>query len=143
MKDPYERAELAASMRDQGLTYREIGEQMGISRGYAVTLANKGYRTRRVGKKDDLEGLHGVNRATLRHAGYRHPDEVRSAIKDGSLYPGCTPWYGPITHASVCAWLGIADATPKPPRFKPETIARYIKALESCGYTVTKKGAKK
>ena len=137
-----ERYARAYRLRQDGLTYKAIGELLGVSASRACDLVRESEQKLR----DDrpfakVSSLKERTKNALRAAGYETKAEVLSAVKDGRLYPGCAGknrfWndYGVASHKQVCEWLELDIDKQKP---NEKTIERYIAYLERHGYKVTK-----
>lgn len=130
----------ALRLRLSGLTYKSIGEHLGVGHQRASEIVNKAIRTLKNPPNEGEFGRLSVRaRNTLRASGLHNKEQVRNAVESGALTPNSrgTANYGIKTHREVCEWLGL----PVPQNGDTQkTIAKYTAFLEKHGYKVTKIG---
>ena len=127
----------AVVLRDSGLSFRAVGEEMGICPASAASLIRHGRDALRV--PDRFPGLSLKVQRRLCWSGFDTKEKVLAAVTDGSLHYQAKPNisnYGKACHKIVCEWLG--DSLPR----KEETLGcvgvpKAIEYLEKRGYTVT------
>jgi hypothetical protein len=101
-------------LRGEGLSFRQIGERLGIS----GTMAHLHYlkATRQDDKKNPLYGLSVRAKNCLKNCDIATRGEALDAYNSGLLKPLKHPrLYGWKTHKEVAAWLGLPEPIkPKP-----------------------------
>lgn len=107
-----ERRDLAYRLRSQGLKFKEIGQQMGVSADRARVL----YCSAKLREENSENWLYDLGvRATwvLLDCGINSRTEALSAYRSGRLKPGAVRNYGWASHKEVAKWLGLPE--PKEP----------------------------
>lgn len=122
------RSDLAYQLRKQGLSFREIGERMGISsvRARQLYLAAKCKLTR---EPHWTDGLSVQSANCLNNCNINSREEAMEAYQSGKLRVGNgrPRNYGWKTHKEVAKWLGL----PEPQ--KPSVRVRLAKTCPPCG----------
>jgi hypothetical protein len=127
--DPFmdERSRRVYEMRiEQEKSFREIGIALGLSRSRAQQLYQV-IATRIAVEKGSgsVEPKHCLSARAL-HAIQRvfgtidvTKNEVRQALKYGTLHPRRIPHYGLKTHLEICKWADVSRAERKYPKSRP------------------------
>lgn len=134
----HERLVKALMLSEQGLTYSQIGKNLGVSYSRAYQLAAKAHRLAGF-ENNDLSGLSVRATNCLRQENITSLSELKKAFLSGKVAPGVIPNYGHKTHLEVCHFIGV-QAKGMDLKTNPETVSRYIAYLEKRGYTVTRQG---
>jgi len=116
---PEDRRSLAYSLREQGLTFKEIGKRMGI--GPARARQIYGYAERLLTRKPHwTDGLSTRAANIFNNLNLESRDAALAAYQDGRLCvgPRGPHWYGWTCHKEVAKWLGLPEPM-KPTRKKP------------------------
>ena len=111
-----ERRALALKLRNEGMTYKEIGKRMDVGAQRAREL----HRIALWKMEHQNEWWAGLSvRAAncLNNRNLVTRDQIMEAVKNGTLHPKNrnTRNYGWKSHAEVCKWLGL----PEPQKSKP------------------------
>jgi DNA-directed RNA polymerase alpha subunit len=95
------RAREALSLRQKGLTYREIGERLGVKAERAAQMVAKGERLARTPR--EIAGL------SVRALNYLKALGITSKAQARNADLGWMPNVGPKTVAEVRAWAASED----------------------------------
>lgn len=115
---PTEQQARVKQLRDAGMTFKEIGSQLGISASYAHTAYKNAERNTRCAS-DWAAGLSVRAVNCLNNVGANSKDEAQAKYLSGALVPGKTPrCYGWGTHQEIAAWLSLPIPEPPKPAVK-------------------------
>ncbi|MCP5230680.1 MAG: hypothetical protein H6948_01055 [Zoogloeaceae bacterium] len=125
-----ERQAKALQLREEGKTFKEVGEALGVSTERARQIFATAQRKKNAPRITWTDGLEPKLANALIAARYTSRDDVRAAVERGEIAVkngrGTVPWIGPASVAEIRAWLGMESAE----------IADAIALLERHGYTV-------
>ena len=137
------RQEQALNLRQDGLTYKAIGERLGVCSQRARDIVKRAERCLRIWPNNDLMALSARARNCLLCYDYDTREKVLQGVLSGDIRP-CAGYqnglanYGKKTHKEVCDWLGIELVQPdKTKPYPHESIRKAIAFLERHGYVVT------
>lgn len=148
-----ERCEKACSLRDEGKTYKEIGDILGkidnpknpISATRARQLVHKGFRLRRkVGHPDDIyqAGALSVKTRHILESIYIYTKkDCVSALENGAIKIGLRN-FGKKTIDEICAWCGFKKENVKRSESQENHIKNTVKYLQQNGYFVFRESSK-
>jgi uncharacterized protein (UPF0212 family) len=85
---------------------RDIHSDDGVANAALVEIADRLEEL----KEDELYGLSNMVRNICENRGWDSRAKIEAAVLSGELHPRAKPkvrWYGKISHAEVCQWLGV------------------------------------
>lgn len=134
-----ERQILVLKMRNSGSTFKDIGDELGVSAGRAGQIFYGAVRTENRCKKTDewTYGLNKKNADALIAAGYTDKSQVIEGLSSGRLgvYPrtgkGITHGIGHTGIAEISFWAGVNSSDEL-------ALEAAIAFVISHGYTVSK-----
>ena len=107
-------------LRDEGQTYKEIGEAFDVSYSRARQIVARAERYRRTTKKDGLfEGLDSKLSLALKAAGYKNKEEIHKGMLsdaiaiDANSKKGTIYGVGPKSIIAIREWLSIDKEEPE------------------------------
>jgi hypothetical protein len=89
------------------MTFRQIGETMGLSRGCVRELCRQAEQKREALKDPRFAKLSLRVAGLLERMNLKTKAEVAEAIRNGKLTPKRTRRYGRGSHAVLCRWAGV------------------------------------
>ena len=114
-KNIWVRRDRALALHKSGRSFREIGEELGVSAGRASELARMAAKLPPSKRFSPLSDIRVQN--CLQNAGFDEPYDVKAikgAILEGRFNPRKIKNYGSISHNALCRFLKIPTVLLKP-----------------------------
>ncbi len=131
-----QRYDLAARLRAEKKTFRQIGEALGVGPQRAREMVMKAERMKNAGAHW-TDGLSTRTGFALRRAGFESREALESTIAAKGLKVGDFVEIGPKAIAEIRQWLGLEECAVGKPATEV-AIRRAIAMLERNGYRVEK-----
>lgn len=101
------RRALALQMHENGRTYANIACALNVSPSRARQIVDKAKRTKSILPGYWGDGLPTRVRNVLDNHNIVCREQAIAAVREGTLLPGHSRWYGKKSERDLCQWLGI------------------------------------